>query len=483
MICLSINAATTDEALKMMHESDADLAEVRLDFMQGCDLTRLIESRPCPVIITNRPAREGGKYKGEEIDRIAGLQWAIQHGADYVDIELDAVGSLGDRRATKIIVSHHNFERTPDNLLDTVRRMRDLGADVAKLAVTARSLHDNLKVFDLLDHSPLPTIGLCMGELGQISRILSPKFGGFLTFATPGTGEPTGPGQLTVAELKDLYNYDSIDRDTIVHGIIGNPVAHSMSPAIHNASFKERGLNRVYVAFKVDDAPTFIEAFKAIDVAGYSITIPHKQTALPCADELDPVARRIGAINTLVNRDGALFGCNTDWMAAVRGLAAALPEGNAALKSARVLLLGAGGAARAILFGLQEQGCRVTIANRTHERAQILADEAGVDCIPVADLAQVEADIIVNATSAGMHPNVDLTPAPAEILRPGMIVFDSVYNPVRTRLIREAEAAGCTTVTGVDMFVYQAVEQFELWTGVDAPVDTMRRVILDRLGA
>jgi len=330
-----------------------------------------------------------------------------------------------------------------------------------------------------------------------VSRVLGPKFGAFLVFASLEAGREAAPGQVPVRDLLDLYRFRTVGPATRVYGVIANPVAHSMSPAIHNAAFAQCGLDAVYLPFRVDDPADFIPAYKELPMDGYSVTIPHKQAVIPLLDEVEPLARRIGAVNTIVMRDGRLCGSNTDWSAAVKAIESGLqggtgvppvahrPEacatGEDVLAGKTVLLLGAGGASRAIAFGLAERGCRVVIANRTHERAEKLAADVGCEAVPLNEVGSVAYHVLVNGTSLGMHPKVDATPLDASLLRPGALVFDSVYNPLETRLLREARAAGCRTVDGLEMFVNQAVQQFELWTALPAPRAVMRSVVESRL--
>jgi 3-dehydroquinate dehydratase/shikimate dehydrogenase len=368
----------------------------------------------------------------------------------------------------------------------------------------ARDIRDNLRIFDLLQRARHPTIAMCMGELGLVSRILGRKFGNFLTFASLGKGRESAPGQMTASELRELYRYKKIARATAIYGVIANPVSHSMSPAIHNAAFEETGLDAVYVPFKVEgDVVQFVKAFRGIDVQGYSVTLPHKEGIIPAMDEVDEIVRKVGALNTVVSRPahgpggpgaGRLFGTNTDVTAAVTALEDALRQDwpqraqsadrmaqKSPLAGKRVLLIGAGGAARAMAYGLLMSGARVTIANRTHQRGVRLAQDLGCGCCALSEIASCEADILVNTTSVGMKPNVDDTPVAASALRKGMVVFDAVYNPPETRLLREAREAGCKTVSGIAWFIAQAAAQFELWTRRPAPRATMERVLRERL--
>jgi 3-dehydroquinate dehydratase/shikimate dehydrogenase len=494
MICIPLVSRTEHEIKADMASAAglADVIELRMDYAPAADLRRLLEKRTVPVIVTNRPAREGGAFTGPEDERLALLQKAVDLGAEYVDVEWDCVGRIRRGGRTTLIVSRHDFQRTPEDLLRLHAEIVRSGADIAKIACLARDLRDNLRIFELLRASKHPTIALCMGELGLISRVLGRKFGNVLTYASLRAGSESAPGQITAAELHDLYRYKKIRAATPIYGVIANPVAHSMSPPIHNAAFQETGLDAVYVPFKVEADPVgFVKAFRTLDVRGYSVTLPHKEAILPAMDEVDELARKIGALNTVVNRDGRLLGTNTDASAAVSALEAALsgdparrkPGDRSPLNGKRVLLLGAGGATRAVAFGLVARGAKVMVANRTRERAIRLAQELGCDSCALSEIASCHADVLINTTSVGMLPNVEETPAPASILRKSMVVFDAVYNPPETRLIQEAKAAGCRTVTGIAWFVNQAAAQFELWTGKPAPREVMERVIRKRLGA
>jgi len=326
-----------------------------------------------------------------------------------------------------------------------------------------------------------------MGECGQISRILAPRFGSFLTFAAMEIGRESAPGQLEAAALHQLYRFREIRPETRIYGVVGNPVGHSMSPHIHNAAFEDQGLDAVYVPFLVNDVTEFLRAFRGIGVNGYSITIPHKEASIPSLDQVDSLAARIGAVNTIVERDGELHGSNTDLSAAIGAIEDQLRElGDSSpepLRGKKVVIIGAGGAGRGIAFGVKERGGELTVANRTKSRAARVAAEVGCRGLSLRALFKegIDADVLINASSVGMHPKVDETPVPKEMLKPSTLVFDAVYNPIETRLLKEAADLGCPTVTGFEMFVRQAVAQFELWTGQDAPRELMAEVVRRRL--
>jgi len=482
LLCVSLTTQTVEETLEALHAPDRafDAAELRLDYIREPDLRRLLEERPCPVIVTNRPEREGGRWTGDEGRRLALLEEADRLGADFIDLELDSLSRFRRQGQARVLVSYHNYDQTPGNIEAIARQIEATEADIVKIATHGNSLRDNLAIIRLLKAASKPTVALTMGEHGHVSRVLGPKFGAFLVFASLGAGREAAPGQVPVRDMLELYHFRDIGPATPVYGVIANPVAHSMSPAIHNAAFRHCGVDAVYLPFRVDDVADFVPAYRELPVDGYSVTIPHKEAVIPLLDEVEPLARRIGAVNTIVARDGRLHGSNTDWSAAVGAIEGGLPEGEW-LSGKRVLLLGAGGAARAIAFGLVERGCRVTIANRTHQRGVRLAADVGCDVVALADVGSVPYDILVNGTSVGMHPNIEGLPIEPALLRPDALVFDSVYNPVETRLLREARAAGCRTVDGLEMFVNQAVQQFELWTGLPAPRELMRSVVKARL--
>lgn len=267
-----------------------------------------------------------------------------------------------------------------------------------------------------------------------------------------------------------------LDGATKIYGIMGKPVSHSLSPAMHNAAFQTQGLNKVYVAFEVTDVARALDGFRALGVGGVSVTIPHKQAVIPHLDAIDPVAQKIGAVNTLLIEDTHIRGYNTDWIGANQAL-----ETIVDLPASTVLVLGAGGSARAIGFGLQEKGATVILANRTLAKGQALARDLNCECYPLADVKDLKVDALVNTTSVGMTPNVDATPVPKAVLENVPAAMDIVYSPLETRLLREAKQVGCKTVNGTYMLLFQGVAQFELWTGRKAPVDVMKEKLFSRL--
>ena len=329
MICIPIIANNLADAHHDMAEASkvADIIELRIDYIKGVDLKRLLEKRTKPVIVTNRPVREGGKFNGSEEERIALLKLAIRLQADYVDIEHDSIQHISRGTVlrvpagkTKLIVSYHNFRETPSDLTDIYKRLSQSGADIVKIVTHANNITDNVKIYRLIQQSQMSIISFCMGELGIISRILYKRFGSYLTFASLRTGNESAPGQISIHELLNTYQVRKQDKHSAIYGLIGNPVSHSISPIIHNTLFKELNLNSIYVPFKVDNIGDFMKEFRGLDVKGYSVTIPHKESVVNHLDAIDPMAKKIGAVNTIVNRGGQLVGFNTDCEAAIKVL-------------------------------------------------------------------------------------------------------------------------------------------------------------------
>lgn len=479
MICIPITAGSNHEALKDLRLAcaSADLVELRLDYIDRPDLDSLLRDRPRPVIVTNRAVDQGGMYSGNESSRIDMLKKAIDLGADYIDIEHDCVDKIKDIGATKLIVSYHNFQETPHDIGRIHSGLANSGAHIAKLVTFANRIEDNYRIFEMLENSDFPTISFCMGELGQVSRILSLKYGGIFTFASLDKGKESAPGQLTIDDLTNIYHAREIGKTTAVYGLIGNPVDHSMGHVFHNGVFNKTGVDARYLRFKVDDLGGFIDSVKRFDIKGLSVTIPHKESIIQFIDEVDPVAEQIGAVNTVINDQGRLSGCNTDAPAAVSALEEVMindaagdrTEGNDAVSpvcNRNVTIIGAGGAARAIVFGLREKGANITVVNRNHDRARRLVDDAGCDYAAPDRLTEMNTDILINTTSVGMFPHVDESPVPEAVLKEGMVVFDIIYNPRETKLLKIARRKGCTILDGTEMFIKQAVLQSELFTGL-----------------
>ncbi len=518
-------------------EGGADLIEYRIDrFTEpDCHLPGLVETSPLPCILTCRPIWEGGLCELDDEQRLKVFERAMTASRPpaYIDIELDSYhrsssvrnivarwvdhpGQVGPADAG-LILSSHDFERRPVDLYQRIEAMAAAPAcRVIKLAWQVRSLRDNIEAFEIMRQGYKPTIAVCMGEAGLPSRILAKKFNALLSFTTLDERESTAPGQPTIEQAKSLYRWDAIGPLTKVYGVIGYPVAHSMSPAIHNAGFDETGFDGVYLPMPIPPDYTHFKAtvgawldMPELHFRGASVTIPHKENLLRFVQErggqIEPLAARIGAANTLtVTEDGGLFASNTDYAAALDAVCNSLGIGRDGLAGKRIAVIGAGGAARAIVAGFAAAGATVVIYNRTLARADEIARAftAGGTAEPAATAAELSGPappqgkvvaapleklcdscchIYINCTPIGMHPHTDDSPInPSDAPRSwgeGTVVFDTIYNPIETRLLREARTAGCLTIPGTEMFTRQAAAQFEMWTGKQAPLDVIERAM------
>jgi 3-dehydroquinate dehydratase/shikimate dehydrogenase len=490
MICVSI-ARTRHKMMiaeyRAATEQGAELAELRLDYLRrDPDLKRLLEVRGCPVVITCRRPQDGGRFSGSEEQRLLLIRTAIAAAVDYVDLETDIAKKVPRFGKTKRIISYHNFQTTPQNLPAIHQEMLQLDPDIIKMVTTAERPSDNVRMLQEVHKSAVPTVGFCMGDMGIPSRILAGKYGAPFTYAAFNKERLLAPGQLSFEELRHLYDYDRIGTDTEVFAVIGDPVSHSLSPHIHNAAFHAMKMNRVYIPFRVplENFKTFLPDVEWLRIKGFSVTIPHKEAGVESVQQADGAVRMVGALNTMVRREHGWEGHNTDYRAAMSSLEARLGaqagEG-AALSGKHVLVLGAGGVARAIAFGLMRRGAIVSVTNRNKERGTALARDAGCRFVEWGRRMASMCDILINCTPVGMFPEINETPVSGNFLREGMVVFDTIYNPENTLLVKEARAHGCIVITGVDMFVRQAILQFQIFTEQEAPEELMREVVRRQL--
>jgi len=377
----------------------------------------------------------------------------------------------------KLIISHHDSEKTPDlyELENTYLRAKKLGADIVKIVTTATSINDNFVIFELLKNKK-DLISFCMGIKGQISRILAPKYGSFLSYCS--LDGQAAPGQLSLEDMKVL-SFDSINSKTKVFGVIGEHAENSLSKYMHNPGFKEHKTNAVYVPFKVnsDELEEFIKHHRR-EFSGGSVTTPHKQKIIKFLDEVDENVKQIGACNTISRMNERFIGSNTDFIGAVESL-----KEETQLQNKKILVIGAGGAARAIIFGLKKEEALLTVVNRNQEKAQQLADEFNIRSGTWNELNALvqENDIIINATSIGMNPEPDnclLNELPK-----GKLVMDIIYSPTETKLIALARKSECKVITGERMLIHQALGQFELWTGQKANFNLFEKNLVRKLEA
>jgi 3-dehydroquinate dehydratase / shikimate dehydrogenase len=464
----------------------AQMIELRLDYLtKAPDFKRLLATKPCPMIATVRRQEDGGRWAGTEAARQMLIRQAVVAGFDWVDLELDVADIIGRFKNVKRIVSYHNLREMPDELEELYQRLCEKDADVVKIAVRAQRVTDNLRILKLMENPRVPTIALCLGDLGFPSRILAAKFGAPFVYAAFNIERTLSLGIPYFGEMRNTYFYEHINSDTQVYGVIGDPIGHSLSPLIHNTLMHKLGINGVYIPFRVPrgELAPFLKGFETIPVRGYSVTIPHKETALAMANQKDETATIVGAANTLVMLKDGFAAYNTDYEAfresLLAGLAASADGAPAAAKLSgkAVLLLGAGGVARAAARVLQGEGSRITIVNRSAERAQDLAEDIGCRFVAWEARHNVMADLLVNCTPVGMHPHVDEMPVHTSYLRPELAVVDTVYTPENTLLVKEARARGCPVMTGVEMFIRQAALQFRLFTGQEAPLDLLRSIM------
>jgi 3-dehydroquinate dehydratase/shikimate dehydrogenase len=430
------------------------------------------------AIGTCRRTDNGGKFKGSLASQLEVLAKASAAGCQVIDLEIesasktkpDALARLRSR--SRLLVSFHDFRAT-HNLDETLEKMLKVPADFYKIVTTAKTLSDNVVMMKFLQaHSDKHSlIGLCMGEQGIISRVLGVRSGSVFTFAAISADLKTAPGQVSARELRAIYRIEQVDPATRVYGVAGDPVEHSLSPVIMNTALRRENVNGVYLPLHAKTLKDLMRCIREIPLHGVSVTMPYKQAILEHLDNTDAHTAKTGACNTVVRgQDGKLYGFNTDIAGIVRPL-----EQRLSIERAKVLVLGAGGAARAAVFGLKERGAEIWILNRTSVKAQKLARQAKAHTLKRADLKKLNFDVIINATPVGMGNTRDCPLKDDEIQ--ARVVFDMVYDPVETHLLRVARAKGITVIPGVEMFVQQAARQFEIWTGKPAPAADMLRAV------
>lgn len=489
-ICIALglpDVPTLMEHARREAEAGETFLEFRLDFLDHpCDgaraITAFLQQFPDSIIVaTCRRHQNHGKFNGSIEEQLAVLDLAVRSGAQAVDIEIETAEGAQDRLSqfrgrAEIIVSYHNFEATPP--MDTVvSRMMRVSADAYKMVTTARKPSDNVRVLAAAKALPkYRVVVLAMGELGFPTRVLSPVFGGIYTYAAPMQAEGTAAGQVSARYLRHLYRVEKLRKSARIYGVIADPVRHSISPAVHNRAFQSRRLDAVYLPFLVSPAylRDFFSMAEKLPLSGFSVTIPHKQKIIRYLDAVDPLARRIGAVNTVWRKAGKWRGTNTDAV----GVTAPLSR-HLRLQNASVLIVGNGGAARGAACALADAGAKIALVGRNADRVRALSKICGAEALGKDQLASRHFDVLVHATPLGMFPHVNECFFNGNI--PAEVVFDMVYNPLETVLIRRAREAGKTVVPGLDMFIEQAVRQFEVWTGETAPRAVMQKAALEAL--
>ncbi|MFP5207479.1 MAG: shikimate dehydrogenase [Acidobacteriota bacterium] len=491
-LCVAVQGSTPAELLDRAAAvlADCRFLEFRLDALAkpasalGALQRFLAERRDVTALATCRRKAGGGHFAGSLSAEIEILQKAAQAGCQIVDLEIESAEQLSRPQLARfraslraagaaLLISFHDFTRTK-GLEQAAARIEALEPDFVKVVSTARTLADNLAVLRLIeDHSlSAHVVALAMGEEGLLSRVLSPRAGAAFTFAAASEGAETAPGQVTAHTLHDLYRIDQLDQATRIFGVAGNPIAHSLSPLMHNTAFRRENVNAIMLPLKAKSIDDLLTVARELPLGGVAVTMPLKQEALPHLANMDSLTAKIGACNTLrTGADGKLYGFNTDVAGVLRPL-----EKRMRLKGARILVVGAGGAARAAVFGLVEQGAEVFIVNRTHETAVALARKAHAKSLKQEVLAKQKFDVILNTTPCGMTGIKQALPLKENELN-AQLVFDMVYTPLETPLLKLAKARGLHVIGGLEMFVQQGARQFEIWTGKPAPEQEMHRVV------
>lgn len=490
-ICIALGFSTLDQLLAhARQEADAGetFLEFRLDYLpdpqQGvCAIRTFLQAYPhCTILATCRRHQNHGRFNGSIEEQIRLLEAAIDAGARAVDVEIESAENAGPRLEALrgrawLVVSYHNFGGTP-SLEAVLRRMLRVPADAYKLVSTARKPSDNHRVLALAKQHPRHSlILLAMGETGFPTRVLSTAMGGLFTYAAPTAAEGTAAGQVSAKMLRNVYRVEKFSKTAKIYGVIADPVRHSISPAVHNRAFQARRVDSVYLPFLVQPAQLkdFFLLAEKLPIAGFSVTIPHKQKVLRYLDFVDSLARRIGAVNTVWRKGGKWRGCNTD----VDGVLGPLSK-KIRLAKARVLVVGNGGAARSAAFALSDAGARVAITGRNPDRVRALAKACNAEPLLRDQLQAHYFDVIIHATPLGMFPHANECFFADRI--PGDVVLDMVYNPLETLLLKRAAEQGKTVINGLQMFLEQAARQFETWTGESAPRAAMEKAALEALG-
>jgi len=486
-ICAVAAAPTAKEMARQIRGAlrETRSIELRLDWLRNsAEIARFLawlrrQRIQANFLATCRRAPHGGRFRGGLHEQIEVLRAAVEAGCRCCDIEIESLRGIRPETArkmlpgAKLLASNHDFQRTPKNLKAILAETLLYGTAGAKIATQANSIADSVRILRAAKNRK-NVVAVPMGEIALPARILALRQGSALAYAPVATA--TAPGQVSLPDLKNLYRAHRLSRQTRVYGVIGDPVGHSLSPYLHNAGFVGRRIDAVYLPFLVKELPDFLKAVPEFGVRGFSVTLPHKQAILRYLGECEPLAAEIGAVNTVVVRgDGSLYGSNTDYVGVLRSL-----QKHLSLRGSRILIFGAGGAARAAAFALSRAGARVAVCSRRDSQARSLARAVGGEALPRRALRTETFDALLNATPVGMYPRFGISPlSPGEIHC--RIVMDLVYRPERTKLLRLAARRGCRVVPGLEMFLAQGIAQWEIWTGRHAPEAAMRRAVISQL--
>lgn len=476
-VCLSLTGSTIDADLKIAAEQrgNVDFVEVRADFLAEAELASLARFPALagmPSLLAFRRRSEGGVRDIAEADRVAALLKALEGKWSYVDLEdnLDSpeIAAAVREAGVTVIRSFHDFSGVPADLDSRLRRLPRSPREIPKAAVMPHGTDDLLRIIETSLHERGPKVVVGMGDWGFPTRVLTRKLGSAWTYCSAGAAK-AAPGHIDPATLQSIYRYRRIGSETRLFAVIGNPVLHSRSPWIHNPAYDALGIDAVYVPFQVDSINGFLKIAELLDIRGSSVTVPHKENVMPILGERDRSVETVGSCNTLVREGSSWHGYNTDVEGFLGPLRRALDP---PLAGRSVLVVGAGGASRAVISGLVDEGCRVTITNRTESRARELAERFGCELVSSQSAARAPGapfDIVVQTTSAGMTPHADADPLPGYEFSGREVVYDLIYAPPMTRFLTRAAGAGCRTIGGQAMLLEQAYAQFRLFTGHEYP--------------
>ncbi len=490
-ICIALGLPDIDSLMSQAHAeylAGERFLEFRLDYLpdpeRGIAAIKkfLAKHTDCTILATCRRRQNQGKFTGSIEEQLRMLDGAREAGVHAVDLEIESAENceerLADLRAsTYLLLSYHNYGGTPPRLDHVLKRMTRIPAHGYKIVTTARKPSDTSRVLALAkSHPKVPTILLAMGETGFPTRILSPAFGGLYTYAAPNMALGTASGQVGAKKLRSIYRVGKVSRDARIYGVIADPVSHSISPAVHNRAFQARRIDACYLPFlvKPGQLKDFFAMAEDLPLAGFSVTIPHKQKIIRYLDQVDLVAKRIGAVNTVWRKAGKWRGANTD----APGVTVPL-ERHLRLGKSSVLVVGNGGAARGAAFALAEAGCKLSLTGRNIDRVRALASACGAEPLSREQAETRMFDAVVHATPLGMAPNLDKCFFRDKI--PAKLVFDMVYRPTETELLKRARAQRAVVIPGIEMFLEQASRQFEIWTGERAPRAVMEQAAREAL--
>ncbi len=470
------------------YKSGERFLEFRLDYLTHPEdgvkaIKRFLARYPdCYLLATCRRKQNQGRFVGSVDEQVQILEDAVEAGAHAVDLEIESAENCEDklaklRSSTYVLLSYHNFGGTPPRLDAVLKRMTRIPAHGYKVVTTARKPSDNSRVLNLARKNPkVPTVVLAMGETGFPTRVLSTAFGGMYSYAAPNMWQGTASGQVSAQKLRGLYRVGKFSKDAKIYGVIGDPVGHSISPVVHNRGFQAKRINATYLPFLVHPGQLkdFFTMAKDLPLAGFSVTIPHKQKILRYLDHIDPVAKRIGAVNTVWKAAGRWRGTNTD----APGVTVPLKK-HLKLNKSRILVVGNGGAARSALFALADEGAELAVTGRNIDRVRALATACGAEPMSREQAAKETFDGLVHATPLGMNPGADQCFFKDRI--PAELVLDMVYTPMETEMIRRAKAQKAEIIYGLEMFIEQAARQFEIWTEQRPPRAVMHKAALEAL--